>query len=434
MNDSAYKIIDDTVKKYNMLTWGDKVLVGCSGGADSMLLLDYLLSVRERYGIEVEVAHIEHGIRGQESIDDAEFVEKYCQDKSIPYHFLAIDAVNESKEQGIGVEEYSRNRRYEFFNSIECDKIATAHNLSDNIETVLFRIARGSGLKGACGIPPVRDKIIRPLIEMDSKEIRTLCAEKSIHYRVDSTNSDINYTRNFIRQKIMPLMNTVNSDFQNNIGRFINSVCEDNDFIESYAAGAYSAVIHNDKLNISKLNEYPISIKKRIIFRYFDNHGVTLDNIHLNSVLELCNNNSRQQIKGSVYAVSSGDYLRYVNYHNIDSEKKFIFVTEILKKSEFNDKNVDFYCDYDKIIGSVSVRSRIAGDKITPYKRNCTKSLKKLFNELKIPDESRCGVGVVADENGVIGIIGYCVDERVAVKPNTQNILSIRLLSEDENE
>lgn len=434
MNNSCYKIIENTVNKFNMLNYGDKVLVGCSGGADSMLLLDYLLSVKEKYGIEVEVAHVEHGIRSQESIDDAEFVKNYCKDRFIPFHFLAIDAVNESKKQGMGVEEYSRNRRYEFFNSIECDKIATAHNRNDNIETVLFRIARGTGLKGACGIPPVRGKIIRPLIEMSSQDIRELCLSRNIYHRVDSTNSDINYSRNFIRKKIVPLMNDVNSDFEQNMALFISSINEDNDFITSYTDEVYAYVHCDGKLNLDKLNKYPISVKKRIVIKYFNCFGVTLDRVHLDSILELCNNNSRQQISGNIYAVSNGNYLRYVNYDDIDSEKKFTFVTEILKKSEFNNKNVDFYCDYDKIIGSVSVRSRCEGDKITPYKRNCTKSLKKLFNELKIPEESRCGVGVVVDENGVIGIIGYCVDERVAVTPDTQNILSIRLLSEDENE
>lgn len=426
--------IDKTVEKFNMLSFGDKVLVGCSGGADSMLLLNYLLSVKEKLNLTVEVAHIEHGIRGKESVEDAEFVSRFCKDHGVKFHLLTIDAIREGKALGVGVEEYSRKRRYEFFNSIECDKIATAHNLNDNIETVLFRLARGTGIKGVCGIPAVRGKIIRPLIELGSGEIRFICRENNIKYRVDSTNSDTKYSRNFIRSNIIPQMQILNSDFLQNMSLFISSVNEDNDFINSYSDSAYDLVYTDEKLCIEKLNNYPVSVKKRIIIKYFDKFGLTLDSNHLNSVLDLCFKISRVQIKKNHFAVSNGEFIRYVNYDEIDSENNFSFVTQILKKSEFTNKNVDFYCDYDKIIGSVLVRNRIQGDKIKPYKRGCTKTLKKLFNELKIPEESRCGVGVVADDNGVIGIIGYCVDERVAVTSDTQNILSLRLLSEDNDE
>lgn len=426
--------IDKTVEKFNMLSFGDKVLVGCSGGADSMLLLNYFLSVKESFNLTVEVAHVEHGIRGKESVEDAEFVSDFCREHGIKFHLLTIDAIREGKALGVGVEEYSRKRRYEFFNSIECDKIATAHNLNDNIETVLFRLARGTGIKGVCGIPAVRGKIIRPLIELGSDEIRFLCRENDIKYRIDSTNSDTKYSRNFIRSNIIPQMQILNGDFLQNMSLFISSVNEDNDFISSYSDNHYDLVCTDEKLCIEKLNNYPVSVKKRIIIRYFNKFGLTLDSNHLSSVLALCFKISRVQIKKNHFAVSNGEFIRYVNYDEIDSGNNFSFVTQILKKSEFTNKNVDFYCDYDKIIGSVLVRSRIQGDKIKPYKRGCTKTLKKLFNELKIPEESRCGVGVVADDYGVIGIIGYCVDERVAVTSDTQNILSLKLLSEDNNE
>lgn len=426
--------IDKTVEKFNMLSFGDKVLVGCSGGADSMLLLNYFLSVKEKFNLKVEVAHIEHGIRGKESVEDAEFVSNFCKEHGVKFHLLTIDAIREGKALGVGVEEYSRKRRYEFFNSIECDKIATAHNLNDNIETVLFRLARGTGIKGVCGTPAVRGKIIRPLIEISSDEIRSLCNKNNIEYRIDSTNSDTKYSRNFIRSNVIPQMLTLNSDFLENMGLFISSANEDNDFINSYAENAYKSVYEDEKLCLDKLNKYPVSVKKRILIKYFEAFGLTLDSNHLNSVLKLCFKNSKTQIKQNHFAVSDGKFIRHVNYDKNNRVNNFPFVTQILKKSEFKNKNVDFYCDYDKIIGSVLVRSRFQGDKIKPYKRGCTKTLKKLFNELKIPEESRCGVGVVADEYGVIGIIGYCVDERVAVTPDTQNILSLRLLSEDNDE
>lgn len=425
--------INKTVEKFNMLNYGDSVLVGCSGGADSMLLLNYFLSVKQKMGLKLIVAHVEHGIRGKESLDDAEFVKSFCLDNGIEFHLLSIDAVKESKKLGIGVEEYSRKRRYEFFNSIKCDKIATAHNLSDNAETVLFRLARGTGLKGICGIPAVRGKIIRPLIELSASEVRKYCDDNGIKYRVDSTNLCNDYSRNFIRNKIIPLMLKVNDNFYGNIKTFTENISQDNDFINKYTDEIYPSVVTDEGLKISALNEYHLSVKKRVLMRYFSENGLTLDFFHINSVLRLLNVNSKTQIKGDYFAVSDGKYLRIADFSLNKSEIKFPFITQVLKNSEFDNKNVDFFCDCDKIVGSVSVRSRENGDKIKPYKRNCTKTLKKLFNELKIPEESRSGIGIVTDDNGVIGVIGYCVDERVAVTPETKNILSLKLLMEDNN-
>lgn len=425
--------IDKTVEKFNMLKCGDTVLVGCSGGADSMLLLDYLLNVRDKMCLTVKVAHIEHGIRGKESLDDADFVKDFCEKYGIEFNLMSINAVTESEKLGMGIEEYSRKKRYEFFNSIECDKIATAHNLSDNAETVLFRLARGTGLKGICGIPAVRGKIIRPLIEITSQDIRNYCDKNDIKYRVDSTNSCDDYSRNYIRNQIVPLMLNINDNFYGNINSFVECASEDNEFIAAYTENVYKSILVEKGLLIKKLKELPISIQKRVVLKYFNEKGVSLDLVHINSVLELIYKKSKVQIKGDFFAVSDCEILRFADYSENNRDKKFSFVTQVLKISEFDNKNIDFFCDCDKIVGSVNVRSRKNGDIIKPFKRNCTKTLKKLFNEFKIPEELRCGVGVVTDDVGVIGIIGYCVDERVAVTPCTENILSLKLLVEDNN-
>ena len=139
--------IDNTVTKYKMITAGDIIVAGVSGGADSMLLLNYLISVKSKFDIRIIVANVEHGIRGAESKNDTEFVRRFCEKNSVEFHCLEIDAVGGAKRAGIGVEEYSRNVRYEFFNSLGGTKIATAHNLSDNVETVIFRLARSSNVR-----------------------------------------------------------------------------------------------------------------------------------------------------------------------------------------------------------------------------------------------------------------------------------------------
>lgn len=430
MNNKIEYTIENTIKKYDMLSSGDKVLVAVSGGADSMLLLNFLITVRDKYGITLAAAHVEHGIRGEDSVKDAEFVEDFCRSHNVEFHLLAINAPEEAKANKIGVEEYSRKRRYEFFNSIECDKIATAHNLTDNVETTLFRLARGSGLKGMCGIPPVRDKIIRPLIDVSSAEIREYCNKHNISYRTDVTNLDNDYSRNYIRNEIIPSFAEISGDFINNAAAFISDAREDMSFIEKSAEKAYLKCCDDGRLRKSDIKELDISVAKRVLLKYFSDYNVTLDRVHLNSILCLLDKSGRVQIKGDIFAVADGEFLRFADFSKKD--KSFKYATQILKFSEFDNKSVDFYCDCDKIIGKVTVRSRIAGDTINPAGRGCSKSLKKLYNEMKIPPELRENVSVVADEQGVIGVIGYCVDERVKTCRDTKNIFCLsKLPSED---
>lgn len=412
-----------------MLAKGDRVLVAVSGGADSMLLLNMLISLKDEYKITLAVAHVEHGIRGEESLADAEFVSEFCKSNSIEYHQLNIDAVNESKTAGIGIEEYSRYKRYEFFNSIPCDKIATAHNLTDNIETVLFRLTRGTGLKGVCGIPPVRDNIIRPLIEISSKDIRDYCTANSIPYRIDSSNSDNTYSRNYIRNEALPVLFKQNPNLENAFSLFISDANEDMSFIENSVNDLYNEAVTDKGVLISKIDNAHISLVKRVIFKYFSSKAVTLDRVHLDKVMKLINTPGKCQIKGDTFAVSNDKYLMLKSISPCSIS--YSFITEILNISEFDKKYVDFYCDYDKIVGRVQVRQRLAGDTISPAGRGCTKTLKKLYNELKIPTDIRESIGVVADDLGVIGIVGYCVDKRVTVDKNTKNIFSVKISSED---
>ena len=203
----------NTVEKYNMLSKGDRVLVAVSGGADSMALLEFFISIKDKYDLNLCAAHMEHGIRGGESLSDALFVKKYCEKSGVKLYMKSINAPYLAKKAGMGVEEYSRQARYDFFSTIPCDKIATAHNLTDNVETLLFRLARGTGLKGACAIPPVRDKIIRPFIEISSDEIRAWCNDNNIAYRIDSTNKDDTYSRNLIRLQMLPLFQRLNNGY-----------------------------------------------------------------------------------------------------------------------------------------------------------------------------------------------------------------------------
>ncbi len=425
MNNKVLK----TVKKYNMLSKGDRVLIGVSGGADSIALLEFFVSVKEKYDLDICVAHIEHGIRGEDSVNDSEFVENYCKKLGVNFYLKTIDAPNLAKKAKMGVEEYSRMARYDFFNTIECDKIATAHNLTDNIETLLFRLARGTGLKGACSIPAVRGKIIRPFIEVSSGEIRKWCNDNNIPYRVDCTNSDSAYSRNLIRLEILPLFEKLNANYQDNIENFISDVNEDYAFIDDYVKSIYPKIVKNNEIDLPKLNELDLSIKKRILIMFFDENGYSLNRIHLQSVIDITLKSGKSQIKENVFAISAKGKIRLAKFNDLN--KKDEFVTKILNIDEFKDKNIDFYCDCDKIVGNIIIRAKQAGDRIKPAGRNVSKTLKKLFNESAYPIEKRDEKIVVCDDFGIVGVIGLCADERVKVDCNTAKILTIKLPSED---
>lgn len=425
MNNKVLK----TVKKYNMLSKGDRVLIGVSGGADSIALLEFFVSVKEKYDLDICVAHIEHGIRGEDSVNDAEFVKNYCKKLGVNFYLKTIDAPNLAKKAKMGVEEYSRMARYDFFNTIECDKIATAHNLTDNIETLLFRLARGTGLKGACSIPAVRGKIIRPFIEVSSGEIRKWCNDNNIPYRVDCTNSDSAYSRNLIRLEILPLFEKLNANYQDNIENFISDVNEDYAFIDDYVKSIYPKIVKNNEIDLPKLNELNLSIKKRILIMFFDENGYSLNRIHLQSVIDITLKSGKTQIKENVFAISAKGKIRIAKFNDLN--KKDEFVTKILNIDEFKDKNIDFYCDCDKIVGNIIIRAKQAGDRIKPAGRNVSKTLKKLFNESAYPIEKRDKKIVVCDDFGIVGVIGLCADERVKVDCNTAKILTIKLPSED---
>ena len=422
--------INKTVKKFNMLQKGDFVAVGVSGGADSMLLLNYLLSIKDELELRLLVMNVEHGIRGRSSVDDSAFVERYCNENGVPFECLKINAPKEAKACSMGVEEYSRKRRYEFFNSAGADKIATAHSLSDSVETALFRLSRGTSIKGMCSIPPVRDNVIRPLIECTSSEIRQACRNMGIPFVFDETNSDNAYSRNYIRNVVIPDFEKLNPSFEEAVERFIENCCEADAFLENEAERCLESCRDSSGVSVEKLKAYNPAVSKRAIALLAEESGFSLDSLHLGGVYELLNKTGKYQIKDDAFAVSNAKTLRFArlgdeNEHSFTLKTKAVDYSDFLKNCELYKKEYQLFCDCDRIVGSVSARQRRAGDCLTPAKRGVTKTLKKLFNELSIPIENRNRIPVLVDEKGIIGVCGICCDERVRVGSDTKTVLLI---------
>ena len=198
--------VKKTINEYNMINEGETVLCCLSGGADSVTLV---LCLRE-LGVNIRACHVNHNLRGEESDRDEQFCRKLCKDLGVPLDVLSVDVRGYCEKNSCSVEEGARRIRYDYFESLSANKIATAHTLSDSLETALFNLARGSGAKGLCGIPPVRGRIIRPLIACTRGEVESFLEERDQSFVTDSTNLLDDHSRNSIRHSVVPVLKKLN--------------------------------------------------------------------------------------------------------------------------------------------------------------------------------------------------------------------------------
>ena len=241
--------VQKTIEKYHMIEKGDSIIVGVSGGADSVALLMVLCSLQKEYQINIEAVHIHHGLRGEEADRDALFVKQLCEKWSIPCDVLEFDIAKEAKKRGIGTEEMGRICRYETFykKAGKTAKIAVAHHQNDQAETVLLNLCRGAGLTGMSGMSPIRENIIRPFLFVSRKEIEHFLSEKGICYCQDSTNEQNHYTRNKIRLSVLPFLeNEINDKAIKHIASAASILSEEETFLEELAAKGQIATQYVD--------------------------------------------------------------------------------------------------------------------------------------------------------------------------------------------
>ena len=439
--------IKSTILKHNMIAEGSTVVAAVSGGSDSMALLTALNSIKEELGINLHAAHVNHCLRGEAADRDELFVVSKCSEIGVPVSVLKVDVAAEAKKNGEGLEECGRRIRYKFFDSFGDDVvIATAHNLSDRAETFLFNFARGSTLRGLCSIPAVRNNIVRPLIDCSKKEILDFCEKNSVEYVTDETNADVKYSRNRIRHNVVTELCRINPSFENAACRCISSLNEDEQFLNSLAKDVTEKARKDCGFNASVINAAPAPIKKRAIIMISEEFAnVTPEQRFVEKICEMLSAGGKIQINdGVTVRVRKGildfpkDSVDIASVELCDSAEfgDTLIQTEIVNISEtnnlqnFSKQVLEYLLDYDKIHGRIFVRSRESGDKISLRSRGCTKSLKKLFNELSIPPEKRNCIAVFADDCGVILVEGAGIDSRVAVTKETKKVLVIRLFKE----
>lgn len=263
------------IGKYGMLKSGDTAVIGLSGGADSCALLLALLALRDELGITVKACHINHNLRGEESDGDEMFVRTFCAERGVPLTVFSID-VHAAAQKHESTEETARKLRYEKFAEMcrNGEKLATAHTASDNAETVLMNMIRGTGTKGLAGIPPVRDMFIRPVIFCTREDTEEYCRENGIDFVTDSSNLSDDYTRNRIRHRLIPLLEEFNPSFIAAVTRMTEAVGDDSAFLDAFSVQAAQSCVLKNGFDSRKLKELEPAVLFRIIARELKKNGV----------------------------------------------------------------------------------------------------------------------------------------------------------------
>lgn len=413
------------LKDFSMIQQDDTIIVAVSGGSDSMCLLYLLNSIKEEQGINIIVAHVNHNLRGRESDLDEQLVKSICDKLKIECVSISVDIKQKAKEIKKGIEETARDIRYEFFDDLSKKynaKIATAHNLSDNAETMLFNIIRGTSINGLQGIKAKRDNIIRPLIYISKNEIKEFCKERNIKYRDDISNDDILYTRNKIRHLIVPIAKEINPNFENSVYRLSKSAALQEIYMQKQCEHAkqISQLSHNS-YSIDKLKDLDRVIFNRLIAESMQEN---LDTKKIDLIFDLVQhkqgaveikNNLRARVANNQLIISEEqaadrlyqDFKMNFRFGNISTPWGDKFTIKLLNNSKEIKNHKKWFknlLNYDTIKKSTAVRVRIKGDKFITRGNTITKSYKKIMQENNIDKSERNKLLVIANDNELLWI------------------------------
>lgn len=449
-----------TINKHNLIQKGDKIVLGLSGGPDSVCLLHVLNRLKKDFNMEIYAAHLNHQIRGIEAQKDALYVSKLCEDMGIIFFVKSINVPKYCENEGLSLEEGARKLRYEMFyeikDKIKANKIAIGHNLNDQAETVMMRIMRGTGLKGLKGIDYIRDNcIIRPILDVERNEIEEYCEAYNLNPRIDKTNLENIYTRNKIRLDLLPYMkDNFNSNVIESIVRMSNSLKSDNDYIEKEAEAKFREVSNIKEKGFVEINLDDFvclhdAIKVRVLrnsIKHILGDTNFVDQRHIEDIMSLEDNskvNKMLTLPRNIFVYRKKDSIILTNeeivneeiefYYNVPSngfikikELKQIIETQVMSIDRYKSMKLDNSSkgfDFNKVKGGIVIRSRRQGDKIKLAMGS--KKVKDLFIDLKIPREERCKIPIITDSEGIICVGDYKISENYKIDENTKEVLKI---------
>ena len=469
------KRIEKFIQKYHMLTCGDRVIAGVSGGADSVCLFLMLLELREKIGFDLIAVHVHHGLRGEAADQDQQFVEALCEQHRIPLEIFRVNLESIAKKRKQSLEEAGRMVRREAFDSV-CkkyggNKIALAHHQNDNAETLLWNLSRGTGLDGLRGIRPVNGKFIRPLLCMNRKEIEEYLAKRKQSYCIDETNAGTDYTRNKLRHLVLPILEEqVNSAAVRHMNETMEQIWELQEYMQEQVEAAYQECVqeHFEKacwiqIQQKSFETFPELIKKMVIRKGMEQVGGKkrdLSHKHVDVMMELMNKQAGRtlDLPYEMHAKRNYEGIRLEKQRTYSSgeEKKAGIIQECM--AELNipgetilaDRNLKLRCkilekpknlsikdipqkiytkwfDYGIIKSSLYIRTRQAGDTIVIDEKGHQKKLKNWFVDEKIPKEVRDSQLLLAENNEILWVLGHRMSQAYQVKQSTKWILQIEV-------
>lgn len=433
----------------NLFNKGETIAVALSGGKDSVALLYSLLSVKDKLGIIVKAVNIEHGIRGATSKRDSMFVADLCQKLSVPLKTYQLDCVKFSEENGYGIEEGARIARYDCFKSAIgegfCDKVATAHHLSDSVETLLFNLFRGASLSGMTGIKSERNngKIIRPFADTPKSEIEKYVADNGLPFVDDETNFESVYSRNYIRNEIMPVVSARFPEAEKSIGRFLKIAESENDFLEELAKKSLTRDGNAYVISI----DTPDCIFARSVVLAMKSLGIAKDyvKLHVDAALSLKNlvNGSKISLPRNVYAAREYDKIAIYKAVKSDGnfEKPFAlgYIDGAIGKLSFGEinekeKNVNelkygrsLVFDLNKLPKNAVIRYKRSGDYFKKFGGG-RKKLNDYFTDKKIPLRLRDSIPLVCAGSEVYIICGIEISDLIKVDKGTEKVVQCTYL------
>ena len=469
------------MEEFHMVSPGDRVLTGVSGGADSVCLLMVLLELREEMGFSVEVIHVEHGIRGEESRADARFVEGLCNQYQIICHTIEVDVPGYCEKTGLGLEEAARVLRYEAFVRLgkeQNTRIALAHHMEDNAETILFQMVRGSALAGMCGMQPVREdengvSYIRPLLYWHRAEIEAFLSERGIGWCVDSTNAQLEYSRNFLRGRVIPDLEQINAQAVAHINQTAGYLSEIRDYMEYETEQVWNKLAKVEgaiALDAKALLELHPVMQRQIAYKAIvlaARHKKDITSAHVADFLSLCRGQSGKRISlpYQVRAWKDFDVVRLASaveeaWEDVEYEVTTELLDGLLQRKEVKTLDLGFdgaricmrvfqkdeesleiprktytkWFDYDKIKSGFCIRTRRSGDYFITDGNGHRKKLKSYFIDEKIPLVERGKRWLLAQEHVVLWLIGGRISEHVKVLQETEYIFEITYDGGTENE
>ncbi len=445
----ALKFIDEN----HLIEKGDKVLIALSGGADSVFLLSFLMKFKKRFRIEVAAFHLNHKLRGKSAADDEKFCSEFCLKNKIELVNVARDVKTYAKRMKVSFEEAGREIRYIELNKAAaktgCTKIASAHNASDNVETVLLNFIKGAGIKGLTGIPIRRNNIIRPILCLNSDEIRKYLKANKIPFRIDESNLDSDYERNFLRNEIIPkLKQRLNPRLEEKISNTSKIISEINSFIEKQVDQIRGKNAKYDgkelRVNskvISKFDKSFLAIFLKSVIE--NNFRIELSSENIYALVNLINSQTGKVVhlkenivatkergelvverKSSARTLNAVQIIKVGQSLRVDG-KDFSIIKINRKMFKFShDKSVEFISD-DGLRNLFEIRKWKAGDKFQPIGMKGTKKISDFLADEKISSLRKKEYLVLTNFGRIVWVIGLRIDDRFKVTSETKKILKL---------